>query len=150
MYSTTSTMQQLIENLAADLCKNFGEMHRQLINLDKRLHAIEQARTHGDVAITGVQDRLDREAAINDLTAETKRVMIVVGKSYLKHKMGEPQSSSAPEIIPPVSATLLWAVWQNRLIYKSTSTMTTTEAIAPSYLNPYKPGSLSSIMKDLK
>ncbi|CAD6207652.1 unnamed protein product [Miscanthus lutarioriparius] len=27
-------MQQLIENLAVDLRKNFGEMHRQLVNLD--------------------------------------------------------------------------------------------------------------------
>ena len=69
MDSITPTMQQLIENLTADLCKNFGEMHRQLVNLDNRLHAIEPARTHGDAAITGVQDRLDREAAIDDLAA---------------------------------------------------------------------------------
>ena len=48
MDSTTSTMQQLIQNLVVDLCKNFEQMHRQLINLDKSLHAIEQARIQGD------------------------------------------------------------------------------------------------------
>jgi hypothetical protein len=102
-------MQQLIENLAVDLRKNFREMHRQLVNLDKRLHAIEHARIHGDAAITGVQARLDREATIDDLAAETKRVMIAAGKSYLKRKMDEPQSSSAPEIILAVSDSLLSA-----------------------------------------
>jgi hypothetical protein len=65
-------------------------MHRQLVNLDNHLHAIEQARTHGNAAITNVQARLDREAAIDDLAAETKPVMIAVGKSYLKRKMDEP------------------------------------------------------------
>ena len=70
------TMQQLIKNLTADIRKNLGEMHRQLVNLDNRLHAIERAWTHGDTTITGVQDRLDREATIDDLTVETKRVMI--------------------------------------------------------------------------
>ena len=47
-------MQQLIKNLTADIRKNLGEMHRQLVNLDNRLHAIERAHTHGDAAITGV------------------------------------------------------------------------------------------------
>lgn len=104
---STTTMQQLLDNLAADLSKNFGEMRHQLVNLDKRLHAIERARIHGDAAITSVQAKLDREAAINDLAAETKRVMIATGKSYLKCKLDEPQSSSAPEIILAVSDTLL-------------------------------------------
>ena len=90
MDSTTSTMQQLIQNLANDLPKNFEEMHRQLVNLDKCLLTIEQARTHGDAAITGVQARLDPEAAIDNLAAKTKRVMITAGKSYLKPKMDEP------------------------------------------------------------
>ena len=40
-------------------------------------------------------------------------------------------------------------VWQNRPIYKSTSTMATTETIALSYLSPYKPGSPSSTTKGL-
>jgi hypothetical protein len=52
---------------------------------------------------------LDREATIDDLAAETKRVMIAAGKSYLKRKMDEPQSSSAPEIILAVSDSLLSA-----------------------------------------
>ena len=65
-------------------------MHHQLVNLDNRLHAIEPARTHGDAAITGVQARLDQEAAIDDLGAETKRVMIAAGKSYLQRKMDAP------------------------------------------------------------
>ena len=90
MDSTTTTMKQLLDNLAADLRKNFGEMHRQLVNLDNRLHAIEQARIQGNTAITSVQARLDREAAIDDLAAETKCVMITAGKSYLKRKMDEP------------------------------------------------------------
>jgi len=50
---------------------------------------------------------LDHEATIDDLTAETKHVMIVADKSYLKHKLDEPQSSSALEIILAVSNTLL-------------------------------------------
>ena len=54
MDSTTTTMQQLLENLATDLRKNFGEMHRQLFNLDKCLHAIERACIHGDATITSV------------------------------------------------------------------------------------------------
>lgn len=62
-------------------------MHHQLVNLDSRLHAIEHAHDHGDAAITDVQARLDKEATIKDLTAETKRVMIVAGKAYLKRKM---------------------------------------------------------------
>ena len=37
--------------------------------------------------------------------------------------------------------TLGWRVSQNRPIYKSTSTIAITEAIKPSYLSPYKPGS---------
>ena len=90
MDSATPTMQQLIENLAVDLHKNFREMHRQLVNLDNRLHAIEQARIQGNTAITSVQSRLDREAANDDLAAETKCVMITAGKSYLKRKMDEP------------------------------------------------------------
>ena len=47
-------MRQLLDNLTADLHKNLGEMHRQLINLDKRLHMIERACIHGDTAITSV------------------------------------------------------------------------------------------------
>ena len=39
---------------------------------------------YGDAAITGVQARLDREVAINNLAAETKNIMIVTSKSYLK------------------------------------------------------------------
>lgn len=107
MESTAPTMQQLIENLTADLRMNFGEMHRQLVNLDNRLHAIERARDHGDVAITGVQARLDKEAAIDDLAVETKRVMFATSKAYLKRKMDEPRSSSAPKILLAVSDTLL-------------------------------------------
>ena len=107
MDSTTTTMKQLLDNLAADLRKNFGEMHRQVVNLDRHLHAMERASIHDAAAITGVQARLDREATIDDLTAETKRVMIDAGKSYLKRKLDEPQSSSAPEIILAVSDTLL-------------------------------------------
>ena len=84
MDSTTSTMQQLIQNLVVDLCKNFEQMHRQLINLDNCLHVIEQAHIHSHTAITSVQVRLDREAAIDDLAAETKCVMIAADKSYLK------------------------------------------------------------------
>jgi hypothetical protein len=42
---------------------------------------------------------LDWEAAINNLEAETKRVMIATGKSYLKKKMEEPHSSNTPQII---------------------------------------------------
>ena len=84
MDSANPTMQQLIENFAADLRKNFGEMHRQLINLDNCLHVIEQAHIHSHTAITSVQVRLDREAAIDDLAAETKCVMIAADKSYLK------------------------------------------------------------------
>ena len=82
MDSTTTTMQQLLDNLAADLRKNFGEMRCQLVNLDKRLHAIEHACIHDDATITGVQARIDREAAIDDLATKTKRVMIIAGKSY--------------------------------------------------------------------
>jgi hypothetical protein len=52
-------MQQLIENLATDLYKNLREMHSQLVNLDNRLHAIKQARTHGNATITNIQARLD-------------------------------------------------------------------------------------------
>jgi hypothetical protein len=74
-------------------------VHRQLVNLDKRLHAIELAQIHSDVAITGVQTGLDREEAIDNLAAETKQVMITTDKSYLKSKMDEPQSSNAQEII---------------------------------------------------
>ena len=55
-----------------------------------RLHAIEQAGIHGDAAITGVQARLDREAAIDDLGTETKSVMIAASKSYLQCKMDAP------------------------------------------------------------
>ena len=84
-------------------------MHHQLVNLDNRLHAIECARTHGDAAITGVQARLDQQAAIDDLTVETKRVMITTDKSYLEHKMDTPQSSNPPEIILVVSDVLLLA-----------------------------------------
>ena len=40
-------------------------------------------------------------------------------------------------------------LWQNWPIYKSTSTMATTEMITLSYLSPYKPGSPSSTTKDL-
>ena len=109
MDSNTPTMQQLIENLAADLRKNFGEMHRQLVNLDNRLHAIERAHTHGDTAITGVQARLDQEAAIDDIAAKTKRVIIAAGKSYLQCKMDAPQSSNTPEIILAASDSLLLA-----------------------------------------
>ena len=94
MDSTASTMQQLIENLAADLRKNFREMNHQLVHLNKRLHAIERACIHGDTAITDVQARLDREAAIDDLATETKRIMITISKSHLQCKMDEPQSSN--------------------------------------------------------
>jgi hypothetical protein len=52
--TTTTTMQQLIENLTADLRNNFKEMHRQLVNLNKCLHDIEHAHIHGDAAITGI------------------------------------------------------------------------------------------------
>ena len=83
-------MQQLIQNFANDLLKNFEDVQRQLTNLDTRQHAIEMAQIHGDAAITGVQSRLDREAAIDNLEAETKKVMIDAGKSYLKPKMDEP------------------------------------------------------------
>ena len=61
-----------------------------VVNLDKHLHAIEQARIHGDAAITDIQAGLDREATIDDLAAETQRVMIATGKSYLTRKMDEP------------------------------------------------------------
>ena len=84
-------------------------MHRQLVNLDNRLHAIECTCTHGDAAITGVQARLDREAAIDDLASETNRVMITASKSYLQRKMDAPQSSNTPEIILAVSDNLLLA-----------------------------------------
>ena len=52
-------MQQLIQNFANDLLKNFEDVQRQLANLDTRQHAIEMAQIHGDAAITGVQSRLD-------------------------------------------------------------------------------------------
>lgn len=117
MDSTNAIMQQLIENLATDLRKNFEEMHRQLVNLDKGLHDIKCARIHGDAAITSIQARLDQEAAIDDLVTETKQVMIATGKSYLKRKMDGPSplahqrsswqsptaSASPPSPQPPIS-----------------------------------------------
>ena len=109
MASTTTNMQQLIQNLANDLCKNFEEMHCQLVHLGMCLHAIEQAGIHGNTAITGIQARLDQEAAIDNLVAETKKVMIAAGKSYPKHKKDEPQSSNAPKIIFEVSNILFTA-----------------------------------------
>ncbi|CAD6253865.1 unnamed protein product [Miscanthus lutarioriparius] len=83
-------MQQLLNNLTTDLHMNFGEMRHQLFNLDKCLHAIERARIHGDAAISSVQATLDHEAAIDDLTTETKRARIAADKSYLKRKLDEP------------------------------------------------------------
>lgn len=80
----------MIENLTADLCKNFGEVHHHLVNLDKCPHAIEHASIHGDAAITGVQARLDREVTIDNLTTEAKKIMIATGKAYLKSKMDAP------------------------------------------------------------
>jgi hypothetical protein len=50
-------------------------------------------------------------------------------------------------------STALWAscaLSQNWPIYKSTSTMATTETVTLSYLSPYKPGSPSSTTKDLE
>lgn len=67
------------------------------------------AQIYVDATITGVQARLDREATIDNLKAETKRVMINAGKSYLKCKMDGPQSSNTPEIILEVSDNLLKA-----------------------------------------
>ena len=49
---------------------------------------------------------MDREAAIDNLAAEIKLVMIATDRSYLKRKMDKPQSSSVPEIILAVSDTL--------------------------------------------
>jgi hypothetical protein len=43
-----------------------------------------------------------------------------------------------------------YQVSQNRPIYKSTSTMATTEAATLSYLSPYKSSSQLSITKDLE
>jgi len=64
-------------------------MHQKLINLNTRLHTIEQACAHRDAVITSVQARLDLKDAINKLEAETKHIMITVGKSFLKTKMEE-------------------------------------------------------------
>ena len=66
MASTTVILQQLLQDFADNLHKNFDEMHQQLVNLNTRLHDIEQACIQGE-AITSVQARLDREAAIDDL-----------------------------------------------------------------------------------
>jgi hypothetical protein len=81
-------------------------MHQQLVNLNTRLHDIEQARIHGEV-IASVQARLDREAAIDDLATETKNVMIAAGRSSLQSKMEEPQSFDTPQIIGKVADSLL-------------------------------------------
>jgi hypothetical protein len=62
-------------------------MHQKLINLNTRLHTIEQAHAHGDAVITSVQARLDLEDAINKLEAETKHIMITTAKSFLNTKM---------------------------------------------------------------
>jgi hypothetical protein len=54
MDSTMTTMQQMVEDLTIDLRKNFGELHRQLVNLDKYMCNIKRVSIHGDAAITGV------------------------------------------------------------------------------------------------
>ena len=54
----------------------------------------------------GVQAKLDIEAAIDKLTAETKRVMIAAGRSYLQSKIEEPNSCNTPQIANEVANTL--------------------------------------------
>jgi len=46
---------------------------------------------------------LNRKNAITSLEAETKHVMLDVGKSFLNNKMEEPHSSNTPEIVMEVS-----------------------------------------------
>jgi hypothetical protein len=108
MASTITNMQQLLQNLTNDLCKNFEEMHHQLANLDTRLHTIEQACIHGDTAIFDIHARLDREATIDNLEAKTNRVMIATGKFYLKNNMEEPYPSNTLYIIMEGRTTYSW------------------------------------------
>jgi len=54
MASTTVLVQQLLQDFADNLRKNFDEMHQQLVNLNTCLHDIEQACIHGHTIIIGV------------------------------------------------------------------------------------------------
>lgn len=106
MASTTTVMQQLLQDFVANLSMKFEEMHQQLVNLNTHLHDIEKARNYG-AAINSVQAKMGREAAIEDLAIEMKSFMISAGKSYLESKMEEPPSSNTPQIIGEVANSLL-------------------------------------------
>jgi hypothetical protein len=58
-------------------------MHQQVIDLNTRIHDIEQAQIQGG-HIMDEHARLNHEAAMEELTAETRRVMIAAGRSYLQ------------------------------------------------------------------
>jgi hypothetical protein len=106
MAATTTMMQQLLQEFAENLGNTFDGIHQQLVNLNTRLQDLEEGRIRGE-AIASVQASLDREVAIDDLTTETKNVMIAAGKSFLNSKLEEPQSSNTTKIITTVRDTLL-------------------------------------------
>jgi TolA-binding protein len=106
MAATTTMMQQLLQEFAENLGNTFDGIHQQLVNLNTRLHDLEQGRIRGE-AVASIHTSLDREAAIDDLTTETKNVMVAAGRSFLKSKLEEPQSSTATQVINEVADNLL-------------------------------------------
>jgi hypothetical protein len=91
MASTTTNVQQLLQSLTDELIK-----------LDTRLHAIEQAHDHGDVVNTNIQTRLSQKDVVDNLQAETKRSMIFTDKYFLNSKREDPHSFNTPEIVMEV------------------------------------------------
>jgi hypothetical protein len=106
MAATTTMMQQLLQEFAENLGNTFDGIHQQLVNLNTRLQDLEEGRIRGE-AVASVQASLDREVAIDNLTTETKNVMIAAGRSFLNCKLEEHQSSNTTKIITTVIDTLL-------------------------------------------
>jgi hypothetical protein len=74
--------KELFQEFSTNLCAKLDEMHQQVIDLNTRIHDIEQAQIQGG-HIMDEHTRLNHESSMEELTAKTRCVMIVTDRSYL-------------------------------------------------------------------